>query len=74
MTQIPTLKPKKLIRIISKLGFKKIRQVGSHMFFRHPDGRSTVVPNHPGKDIGRGLLRAIMTDIKITSKELLQLL
>lgn len=68
------LKPQRLIKILSRLGFKKIRQVGSHNFFKHPDGRTTVVPFHQGKDIGRGLMRAILNDIKITPKEFQKLL
>lgn len=74
MTQIPILKPRKLIKIISKLGFREIRQEGSHIFFKHPDGRTTVVPFHSGKDIGRGLLRAILDDIRLSPKELQKLL
>jgi len=73
MTQVPTLKPKQLIKIIKKLGFEKIRQEGSHIFFKHPDGRTTVIPFHAGKDIGRGLLREILKDLKITTKELQKL-
>jgi len=50
------LSAKEVIRILNKIGFKFIRQEGSHMFFEHSDGRITVIPNHPGEDIGRGLL------------------
>ncbi|OGG26071.1 hypothetical protein A2960_05965 [Candidatus Gottesmanbacteria bacterium RIFCSPLOWO2_01_FULL_39_12b] len=74
MTQIPALKPRKLISILKKLGFEKIRQEGSHIFFKHLDGRTTVIPFHVGKDIGRGLLRAILDDIHLTPKELQKLL
>lgn len=74
MTQIPILKPRKMIKILSKLGFREIRQEGSHIFFRHPDGRTTVVPFHSGKDIGRGLLRAILDDIHMSPKELQKIL
>ncbi len=69
MSRLPTLKPQRLIKIIKKLGFEKIRQEGSHVFLKHLDGRTTVVPVHQGKDIGRGLLREILNDIKITPKE-----
>lgn len=69
MSRLPTLKPQKLIKILTKLGFRKIRQEGSHIFFKHSDGRATVVPFHKGKDIGRGLLRAILSDIKVTPKD-----
>ena len=56
MAKLPLLNPKEIIKILNKLGFKFIRQEGSHMFFEHPDGRTTIIPNHPGQDIGRGLL------------------
>lgn len=74
MTRIPALKPRKLIKILVKLGFDKIRQEGSHIFFKHPDSRTTVVPFHAGKDIGRGLLRAILDDVHLTPKDLQKLL
>jgi len=68
------LKPQRLIKILNKLGFNKIRQEGSHIFFKHPDGRTTVVPFHKGKDIGRGLMRSILNDVKLTPKEFQKLL
>lgn len=69
MTKLPALKPQELIKIIHKLGFVNVRQSGSHIFFRHADGRTTVMPFHKGKDIGRGLLRAILNDIHISPQE-----
>ena len=69
MTSLPVLKARKLIKTLKKLGFERIRQEGSHVFFKHPDGRTTVVPVHQGADIGRGLLRAILNDIKITPQD-----
>ena len=53
-----------------ELGFKFIRQEGSHMFFRHSDGRTTIVPFHAGEDIGRGLLlKIIKKDLQMTREE-----
>lgn len=74
MTQVPTLKARNLIKVLKRLGFINIRQEGSHIFFKHPDGRTTVVPYHAGKDIGKGLLRAILDDIKVSARELQKLL
>jgi predicted RNA binding protein YcfA (HicA-like mRNA interferase family) len=71
--KLPLLSPAELIRILHKLGFSEVRQRGSHRFFRHPDGRATVVPVHPGRDIGRGLLRKIMNEIEIDREELITL-
>jgi predicted RNA binding protein YcfA (HicA-like mRNA interferase family) len=67
------LPPEKVIKILKELGFLKIRQKGSHIFMRHPDGRSTVVPVHKGELIGRGLLRKIIRDIKLKKEEFLKL-
>ena len=60
MAKLPQISAKELSKILDKLGFKFIRQEGSHMFFLHQDVRSTVVPNHPGEDIGIGLLNKII--------------
>lgn len=40
------------------------------MFYKHADGRTTVIPFHQGKDIGKGLLREILKDLKVTPAEL----
>jgi predicted RNA binding protein YcfA (HicA-like mRNA interferase family) len=70
MTKISPIKPRKLVKFLKKQGFSEIRQKGSHKFFAHPDGRTTVIPFHPTKEIGPGLLRKILDDIKISPKEL----
>ena len=45
------------------------------MFFKHPDGRTTVIPNHPGEDISRGLLNKIIKkDLQISREEFEKLL
>jgi predicted RNA binding protein YcfA (HicA-like mRNA interferase family) len=38
-------------QILIKLGFVILRQKGSHVFYRHQDGRTTTVPNHQGRDL-----------------------
>jgi len=70
MAKLPQLTANELVKIIKKLGFEFIRQDGSHMFFRHIDGRTTVIPNHPGEDIGSGLLNKIIKkDLQISREE-----
>jgi predicted RNA binding protein YcfA (HicA-like mRNA interferase family) len=70
MGKLPSLNAIELVKIIKKLGFEFIRQEGSHMFFRNPDGRTTVIPNHPGEDIGPGLLNKIIKkDLEISREE-----
>lgn len=70
MAKLRLLSAKELTRILEKIGFKFIRQEGSHMFFRHEDGRTTIIPHHTGDDIGRGLLlKIIKKDLKMTREE-----
>jgi len=70
MAKLPLLSAKELTKILQKLGFKLIRQEGSHMFFEHQDGRTTVIPNHPNEDIGRGLLtKIIKKDLRISREK-----
>lgn len=70
MAKLPRLDAIQLSKILKKLGFKFIRQRGSHMFFKHTDGRTTVVPYHSKEKIGPGLLNKIIKeDIQISRKE-----
>ena len=69
MTKLPVLTAAQLVKILRRLGFDFLRQKGSHAFFRHLDGRATVVPMHHGEDLGRGLLRAILRDIEMTVEQ-----
>jgi len=68
------LTAKKIIRALGKIGFLKVRQKGSHVIMRHPDGRMTVVPIHRGENIGPGLLLEIIKDTKLSKEEFLNLL
>jgi predicted RNA binding protein YcfA (HicA-like mRNA interferase family) len=66
VTRLTLLTAADLARLLGELGFEFIRQKGSHAFFRHPDGRATVIPVHRGETIRRGLLRSILRDIDLT--------
>ncbi|MGB2843055.1 MAG: type II toxin-antitoxin system HicA family toxin [Halobacteriota archaeon] len=74
MDKIKPLPAKKEIRALEKIGFKQIRQKGSHLFMRHPDGRTTLITIHPGEDIGKGMIRKIISDAKLTRDEWLELI
>lgn len=67
--RFPALKAKEVIRRLEELGFREIRQKGSHKMLQHPDGRATVVPAHAGEDIGRGLMRAILREANVQAEE-----
>ena len=73
MAKLPLMNANELSKVLKKLGFEFKRQEGSHMFFEHVDGRTTVIPNHPGEDIDRGLLNKIVKhDLQMNREEFLK--
>lgn len=68
MPRLVPIKPKKLIKILLGLGFVERDAEGSHVFFKHPDGRTTVIPIH-AEEISKGLLKKILNDIKLSVEE-----
>ncbi|MGH9900371.1 MAG: type II toxin-antitoxin system HicA family toxin [Pyrinomonadaceae bacterium] len=72
MVRHPVLKPREVAAILEKIGFVEVRQRGSHKQYRHPDGRGTTVPFHPGRDISPILLRQIAKDSNLTVEEMLK--
>jgi predicted RNA binding protein YcfA (HicA-like mRNA interferase family) len=56
------------------MGFAPARQKGSHVFYRHADGRTTTLPNHPGRDISPSLLRKVLGDLSVSVDEFLKYL
>lgn len=61
------------MKALTKLGFTLERIHGSHLVFKHADGRITVVPRHGNQEIGRGLLRKIALDLRMAIEEFVQL-
>ena len=72
MGKYPILKPREVVAILEKMGFVEVRQRGSHKQYRHPDGRTTTLPFHKGRDISPVLLRQIVKDIGVTMDEFLK--
>jgi len=68
MPRLPILKAREVIRALERGGLKKIRQKGSHVFMQHPNGNTTLVPLHSGRDIDRALLQKIIADAGITQE------
>ena len=75
MAKLPQLTGKELAKAAIKLGFVFDHQTGSHMVFKHPDGRKTTIPHHAGEELGPGLLTKIIKyDFKITREEFFKLI
>ena len=70
MRRLPIVGFKTMEKVLFSLGFKTVRQKGSHVFYRHPDGRTTTVPNHRGRDLARPLIREILREIEMTPEQL----
>ena len=66
---LPALTSYQAIAALQRAGFVIIRQSGSHVVLRHPDGRTTVVPQHRGRSIGKGLLSKILKDVQMTREQ-----
>ena len=73
MPKLRPAKPDEVTRILEGLGFTRIRQSGSHAVYHHADGRWITVPIHKGRDLGKGILRKILKDAKISTDEFEQL-
>ncbi|MBU1670116.1 MAG: type II toxin-antitoxin system HicA family toxin [Actinobacteria bacterium] len=69
MTRLPIVSSKTMDRLLRKLGFASVRQKGSHVFYRHPDGRTTTLPSHPGRDLARPLLREVLREIELSVEQ-----
>jgi predicted RNA binding protein YcfA (HicA-like mRNA interferase family) len=65
VTRLPIVDCRTMEKVLLALGFKPVRQKGSHVFYRHLDGRTTTVPHHPGRNLARPLTREILREIKV---------
>ena len=59
-----------LFRLLKKDGWSIVRQKGSHVIMRHP-GKSEqlTIPYHPGKEVKKGLLNAILKQANIKRRK-----
>ena len=63
MAKLPKLTGKELAKIVEKFGFIYSHTTGSHMVYKHPDGRKTTIPHHSNEEIGPGLFNRIIKKI-----------
>ncbi|OGL70398.1 hypothetical protein A3C09_02570 [Candidatus Uhrbacteria bacterium RIFCSPHIGHO2_02_FULL_47_44] len=68
MPKLISVKPKRLAAILVFLGFETRDAEGSHVFFKHPDGRTTVISMH-NREMSKGLLRKVLNDIRLSVDE-----
>ena len=66
MSRVQLINAKTMEKLLLRLGFEKVRQRGSHAFYRHVDGRTTTIPHHKTRMLARPLIREILREIEIT--------
>ena len=69
LTRLKIINARKMEKLLLKLGFEKVRQKGSHAFYRHLDGRTTTIPHHSGRDLARPLIKEILREIELSDGE-----
>ena len=73
MSKLPVIDAKSFEKILLLIGFNIVRKKGSHVFYRHEDGRYTTLPHHRGQDISRPLIRQILREINISIEDFISL-
>ncbi len=73
MSRLKLIDARRMEKLLLAEGFTKVRQKGSHAFYRHPDGRTTTVPHHKGRLLSRPLLREILREIDMNVERYAQL-
>ena len=68
MTRLRIINARKMEKLLLKLGFEKVRQKGSHAFYKHLDGRTTTIPHHPGRDLARPLIKEVLREIELSDE------
>ena len=63
--KVPPMSYREVRRFLAQEGFVAVRQVGSHVVFVHPDGRSAVVPRHDGKEVKPSLVAKLLKEAGI---------
>ena len=64
MPKLPVLKPRRVIRVLEKAGFRQVRRRGSHVQLKRGNLLVTV-PLHPG-DLNPIVLRSIIRQAQMT--------
>jgi len=72
--RLPSFKPRELVALLNRAGFRQVYQDSSHLYLEHSvSRRTTCVPMHTG-DLKRGLVHKILLkDCGLTRKEIQKL-
>lgn len=72
MPKLPSLKPKKIIRKLKKLGFIEDHTTGSHIIFYHPKTKKRAVVPYHLKDLPLGTLLSLLREAGVDKEDFLK--
>ena len=72
MARLPVISGDEFVKVMHRIGYIWDHTEGGHMILLHPSGRRLSVPRH--KELGRGLLRALVRDAGLNREEFIRLL
>ena len=72
MPKLPLVSGKTAVKVFIKIGYRIVRQRGSHIRLHHIDKRPLTVPDH--KVLGKGLLRKLLRDAELSIEDFINLL
>jgi predicted RNA binding protein YcfA (HicA-like mRNA interferase family) len=70
MPKLPRVSGLEAIKALGKLGFRQVRQKGSHAVLKHEDGRGCVVPCH--RELKLGTLAGVLRQARVSVEEFIQ--
>ena len=70
--KLPIVSCNNMLKFLKKEGFIELRQSSSHKFLKHQNGKTIVLPIHNNKEIGKGLLKAMLNEINMPKEYFLK--
>lgn len=61
---------RRFCRALRRAGWTRLKTKSGHQKFRHPDGRTVIVPVHGNKDLKANLLRALLRQAGLAESDL----
>ena len=72
MARLPVISGIRLVRAMERIGYRWDHTEGTHMILVHHERPRLSIPNH--RELGRGILRALIRDAGLTREEFFRLL
>jgi predicted RNA binding protein YcfA (HicA-like mRNA interferase family) len=72
--KLPRVTAADVIKVLERLGFRLVRQSGSHKIYRNESGKRLTVSYHAGKILHPKVLKSILRDADLTVDEFKKML